>query len=409
MSEQQELNKHCIDRGTLLALRDAELSGEEISQVEQHLASCESCIEVKREIDEDGQDIYSLLATLRLVEAEIPKTATSLAIFSARLNAGGQKTQVAEKYTRKAVRKPLPRWRVAAALLAAAALILVAFSGAGLSRFLDLFQVQKFQPVTVDPQSLRYELSNTLYNFGTLQMQSDQVKNTNNLTRDQLQKLISFPLKDPQTLPPGTGAVKKYALIQGGAATFTFSAETTRAYLDQHGLSKLTIPASLDGKVFQLQIAPGAIISYFKQCTQSSSQAQASEANAGKETTKQKMECSGGDSFSIMELPSPVLQGVGQVSLQDLRSFLLSIPSLSQSSHDLLQAMDPEKGIIPVPIPQNQASAQNVTVNGAQGLFLTASEVNAGGLLWQKDGLVYLIIAATNDQGQLLKSAGSLG
>ena len=84
--------------------------------------------------------------------------------------------------------------------------------------------------------------------------------------------------------------------------------------------------------------------------------------------------------------------------------FILSLPKLSPELHELLEHVDPKSGIVPVPIPP-QVNAQQVTINGAPGLLASANQGQI--LVWQADGVVYLIGTAVQDSTQLLAAAHS--
>ena len=100
--------------------------------------------------------------------------------------------------------------------------------------------------------------------------------------------------------------------------------------------------------------------------------------------------CSGGKPFYIAEVPSPVLRATGKASLEDLRSFILSLPKLSPSVRLLLQDVNLSTGVVPLPIPA-QVQAEKVTTHGVQGVLMVDSSLSLGAILWQRDGIIYLV------------------
>jgi len=180
----------------------------------------------------------------------------------------------------------------------------------------------------------------------------------------------------------------RFSLINSASGTFTFNAAKARAYLAQTGQNSISIPAQLAGATFTITLTPGVIINYGNQC-------------------QAENQCSGGKQFYIGEIPSPVIQATGKASLKDLRDFALSLPKLSSGVRLLLQDVDLNSGVVPLPIPP-QVQAKQVTIHGVQGVLMTDSSLSVGAIIWQTHGIIYGIGGATSDSAQLLDSANSL-
>jgi hypothetical protein len=309
---------------------------------------------------------------------------------------------------REDISEPLPRgqkrlfprnkrrfaWLTAAVAAILIALLLLPDASVLANEFLALFRVQHFQPVTVDPQSLGSELVSELQNFTDVKAPS-YGNHQSNLTRAQLQKSIHFPLLLPSSLPSGVGQVMEFDLISGGKAIVTFDAAKARAYLARTAQSSVTIAPQLDGATFSITISPGAVVNYFNSCQPSSP------------SEKTSQQCSGGKTFFVVEIPSPVVQATGKASLKDLRDFLLSLPKQSSQMRNLLQQIDLNTGTVPLPIPSG-VNAQQVTTHGTSGILLADNSMSLALVLWQTQGIVYVVAAATNNSSQLLDTANSL-
>jgi len=100
------------------------------------------------------------------------------------------------------------------------------------------------------------------------------------------------------------------------------------------------------------------------------------------------------------------VQATGKASLKDLRDFLLSLPRLAPELHSMLQQLDLEKGIVPLPVPR-EVAAQQITVHGAPGVVLVDTSLKVGGLIWQEHGIIYLIASVTTSSLDLLDTANS--
>ena len=101
------------------------------------------------------------------------------------------------------------------------------------------------------------------------------------------------------------------------------------------------------------------------------------------------------------------MQATGKASLKDLRDFLLSLPKQSSQMRNLLQQIDLNTGTVPLPIPSG-VNAQQVTTHGTSGILLADNSMSLALVLWQTQGIIYVVAAATNNSTQLLDTANSL-
>ena len=62
---------------------------------------------------------------------------------------------------------------------------------------------------------------------------------------------------------------------------------------------------------------------------------------------------------------------------------------------------------LPIPIPIGQAAAKNVSVHGVSGLFVGDSTGLGSAVLWQQNGLVY-VVGGTLTEAEVLAVANSL-
>ena len=399
MKELQQPADNCLDAGLLVSLRDGELTADETAQAIAHLAVCPDCAADERNLNNNSREVYALLTTLGPLSSELPEPRAAFSAMQARLNPVSPREDISEVLP-KGQKRLFPRnkrryaWLTAAVAAVLIALLLLPDASVLANEFLALFRVEHFQPVTVDPQTLGKELVSELQNFSDVQL-PPQGNNQSNLTQVQAQKLIHFPLLLPSSLPSGVGHVKQFNLISGGRAVFTFDAAKARAYLARTGQSSVTIPPQLDGSAFSITVNPGVMVNYFNSCQPSSS------------SEKTSLQCSGGKTFSVVEIPSPVVQATGKASLKDLRDFLLSLPKQSSQMRNLLQQIDLNTGTVPLPIPSG-VNAQQVTTHGTSGILLADNSMSLALVLWQTQGIVYVVAAATNNSTQLLDTANSL-
>ncbi len=369
----QQNNNSCLDRGLLVSLRDGELTSEETEKALAHLALCPDCAADARGVYTASLEVYNLLTVLGPSLHEIPETKLALSAVQARLdvqNRGEEShatvpSSAQSKIRFFQVRKPQHpgRWWIAVVAAALIALIVLPNAGALANQFLALFSVQQFQPVSIDPQTFRNGIGEDLQSFGDVNINSGNLDGIQNPTQAQVEQYLNFKLLLPGHLPPGIGHAMQFSLINSENGTFTFNAAKARAYLAQTGQSSVSIPSQLNGATFTITLSPGVIINYGNKC-------------------QGQDQCSGGD-------------------------FALSLPKLSSGARLLLQDVNLNNGVVPLPIPP-QIQAQQVTTHGTQGVLMTDSSLSLGVIVWQTHGIIYGIGGAISNSSQLLNSANSL-
>ncbi len=394
----QQNNNSCLDRGLLVSLRDGELTSEETEKALAHLALCPDCAADARGVYTASLEVYNLLTVLDPSLHEIPETKLALSAVQARLdvqNRGEESHATVPSSAQSKIRffqarKPQHpgRWWIAVVAAALIALIVLPNAGALANQFLALFSVQQFQPVSIDPQTFRNGIGEDLQSFGDVNINSSTLDGIQNPTQAQVEQYLNFKLLLPGHLPPGVGHAMQFSLINSENGTFTFNAAKARAYLAQTGQSSVSIPSQLNGATFTITLSPGVIINYGNKC-------------------QGQDQCSGGKQFYVGEIPSPVIQATGKASLKDLRDFALSLPKLSSGARLLLQDVNLNNGVVPLPIPP-QIQAQQVTTHGTQGVLMTDSSLSLGVIVWQTHGIIYGIGGAISNSSQLLDSANSL-
>ncbi len=407
----QKYSDSCLDRGLLVSLRDGELTPEETEQAQAHLALCPDCAADERSMRSASQEVYDLLTILGPSPHEIPETKLALSALQARLDVQNRPEEshaavlslAHSKIPLLQARKPRHkrRWLVAAVAAALVALLVLPNAGALANQFLALFSVQQFQPVSVDPQTFRNGIGEDLQSFGDVSINSGNLDSIQHPTQAQVEQSLNFQLLLPGHLPPGVGHAVQFTLINSANGTFTFNAAKARAYLVQSGQSSVSIPPQLDGATFTITLSPGVIINYGNQCQRQDQSTSGSSSNIA------ALGCSGGKSFYVGEIPSPVIQATGKASLEDLLSFVLSLPKLSPGERLLLQDVNLNSGVVPLPIPP-QIQAQQVRIHGAQGVLMTDPSLSMGAVIWQTHGIIYVAAGATSDSAQLLATVNSL-
>ncbi len=285
-------------------------------------------------------------------------------------------------------------WMIVAVAAVLVVLLILPGGGALANQILALFRVQQFQPVQVTKQDLQTLSSRpipSLEDLGTVQIQPNSLQTHTNLTAKQAAQMVNFPILLPHYLPRGIPNTPDFGVIDGGHATFTFSASKAHTYFVKNGYGNVNIPANLDSATFDLTTTAGVVIAY------------------GNQVDTQ---------FLLVEVPSPLVRATGQASLQELRDFVLSLPGLPAPLVTQLRQIDLNSGIVPLPIPSG-VDSQSITVHGTSGLLLTSNvsttieqikKFPAGSaVVWQTHGIIYALGGTISNTNQLVTSANSLG
>jgi hypothetical protein len=173
----------------------------------------------------------------------------------------------------------------------------------------------------------------------------------------------------------------QYGAMTKTTATFVFDASLARASAAAIGRTAPPMPAKLDGSTLVLSGGPALVITY------------GGESSAN-----------GGLFIGVAKAPTVSSDGA---SVAEIQAYLLSQPSVSPALAAQIRAIGDPASTLPVPIPVGQAQARNVSVHGTTGLFVGDSTGLGSGVIWQQNGLVY-VVGGTLTEAEVLAVANSL-
>jgi hypothetical protein len=228
------------------------------------------------------------------------------------------------------------------------------------SALVVFFRGQTIQPVATDYAHLQngYRTLEELEKLGSLQGRlPTQLSSVSSVTAAGL--MAGFTAAQPGTLPNGMPrtptAVKALAPSQ---VTLTLSAVTANAYFASIGSSQ-TLPAALDGEQLIVNF-PGLVLLEY------------AGATSGKLYVGQAGQVS--------------VQVAGNATVDELRSYLLTLPGLSRDTAAALQGISNWQTTIPLGIPTDRAGWNAITVGGHLGGPGVALNDNTGigsAVVWQ--------------------------
>ncbi|HEX6061169.1 MAG TPA: hypothetical protein VF001_03800 [Candidatus Limnocylindria bacterium] len=262
-------------------------------------------------------------------------------------------------------------------LAAAAAVVIVATTLAmtGVAdSILQIFEAKQFAAVTVTTTDL--QTLGELSQFGTLTWSAKpnphEVATLAAATAETGLPAVSV------TVPASVSTAVHYGVVPRTTATFVFNASLASASAAAIGRTAPPMPAKLDGSTLLFTGGPALLVTY------------------GTEN--------GGLFVGVAMAPTAASDGA---SVSEIQAYLLSQPSVSPALAAQIRAIGDPATTLPIPIPVGQAAAKNVSVHGVTGLFIGDSTGLGSGVLWQQNGLVY-VVGGTLTEAQTIAVANSL-
>jgi hypothetical protein len=265
-------------------------------------------------------------------------------------------------------------------LAAAAGIVIVAttltMTGVADS-ILQIFEAKQFAAVTVtttDMQTLQQ-----LSQFGTLtwsaQPSPHQVASLAAASAETGLPAITV------TVPASVSGTAQYGALARTTATFVFDASLAKASAAAIGRTAPPMPAKLDGSTLVFTGGPALMVTY----------------GTGAQGT---------GSLVVGVAKAPTVGSDG-ASVSEIQAYLLAQPSVSPALAAQIRAISDPSTTLPVPIPVGELQAKTVRVHGTSGLFIGDSTGLGSGVLWQQNGLVY-VVGGTLTEAEILAVANSL-
>jgi hypothetical protein len=298
----------------------------------------------------------------------------------------------------------LARWRVAGAGLAAAA-ALTFFVGTPVGRtaaseFLAQFRSQRFAVVTIDSKGQGNPFAD-LEKVGTIQGQptSGEAKPVASVAEASHQVGFAVKQPDPAALPADVNPQPQISVMPASRVRFTINRAKALAYFRSIGHPEIDVPANLDGASLVVDVPAAALLQY----EPANGQLQPHQAN-GKPAANTVR---GGMGLVIGQAGLVTASAEGSASLDEIRNFLLGMPSLSPQTARQLRAISDWRNTLPIPVPVDLINWQNATIAGNQGVLLADRSGLGSVALYQQGGHVYGV-AGSLDANGIQRVAASL-
>lgn len=402
-----------LSEGTLRRLED---EPEAVAWEERaHLAACGHCQAVQRRVREDA----SVAAALFAAPPRAVASATAFWQVQQRLAGEDERRQlgwnermiVMVRNGRNRLVKPLAG--VAAAVAVAGGLFLTPAGAWASANILPIFEPTHVTAVAIDPNDLRTLPS--LGEYGTIQ-QPQKMQTRSFTDGAAAAQAAQLPLLQPATLPAGVPSQVRYEVVPSETGSFTFSAAKAKAAAAAQGKQAPAMPADLDGTTLRVTTGNALLAVYgadhLKAAGEAAKQQAQKSGGEGDAATRSRdltaLAQSAGPMLIIGEMKAPrIATSNPAVSAATLEQYILDQPGVSPQLAQALRALGDPKYVLPIPVPVNSAAWENVTVQGVSGLAIADNTGIGGGIIWEKNGVIYGV-AGTLTKSQLLAAANSL-
>ena len=254
--------------------------------------------------------------------------------------------------------------------------------------FLDLFRIQRFAAVSIDPARLQQleQLKDSKIDFQALLSRNIQVLKEPGKPKivddpRAAEQMAGIPVRLPNSLPNGITQAE-IRVQDGGSVRFIADTAKLQELLDLLGIMDVQAPQQLNGTTVTVNTPP-VVSALF---------------------TKGKTE------IMLMQSRSPEITLPQGVYLPQIVEIFLRIAGLSpDEAQKFAYSIDWHSTLL-VPVPADAASFHEVDVRGNTGLLIEADNrrgPNPSVLLWSEDGIVYALSGGIRSF-ELLEMANSL-
>lgn len=355
------------------------------ARVAQHLGRCPDC-----RISADSWHAIAEAATRDAAELRPPpylldRVFATIERDEALVQPWQMRIMAMLRSNRRQLIRPLVGVAAAAAIAGA---IVATPVGSAAQGFLTVFTPKQIAVVPVTQSELR-TLPN-LRDYGTIV----QPAHVRPITVDSLTAAdarAGFSVVTPASLPDGVGA-PSYAVMPSESGSFTFSAAKARETAARKGQTLPAMPANIDGSSIQITTGTAVVATY--------------PSTKGTTTVKTGGKTEEMPALVVGQMAAPTIQSTG-VSARELEQYLLAQPGISPNLAQAIRDIGDPSSTLPIPIPVNKAASHPVQVQGVTGLSLADSTGIGGGIIWEKNGMIYGV-AGTYPESELLTIANSL-
>lgn len=376
-----ERQRHCPPDGELRALVDGGF--EAALSTRLHVESCARCAGRIAELDESSARAAGLLSQLS------PGAPGNVLIDVRTLHRAAERRGIALSeggsfmtgvWNRRLVRSAT----AGAALVAVMALLLLSPMRSVASDVLNSFRVERFAAITIDadqfaefntemllrfagsdPEAL-FESMEGLFTYESTFNLDDMMANVTELDSAEEAEAAFGPFAEPDAVPEGFSATPTYYVSEPGTVDVSFDTAALQTLVDELELPIYSLPDAAQHPTIDLTAdIPTALVIEYEGATED-------------------------EHLIVAQMTSPTLTTPDYLNMDQLREDILRLPGLPPDFVAQLRAIDDWQSTLIVPVP-NGYSSDDVTIDGEPGLLLTADEGDESVVLFEKNGMLYIV------------------
>ena len=313
--------------------------------------------------DEHLKDVLDTLSTLAPTMADSPRPASqALARLQNELESPAH-GEILWRWTQMFRQKAV----LVTMLMLVVFVVALSFPGvrAAASDFLGLFRVQKFAAISISPEQLALleEIAESGLFPGEIEMIAPPGEPQLAGSLAEAESVLNWKVRTPDQL----GEPDMVYTMEGGSGRLIVDVDNARAILEIAGADSSLIPDSLDGAPVNVTVYSGVSQNW----------------NEG---------------IVLVQAPSPLVEYPDDVDASALGEALLQALGMDDvAAAQLADSIDWTTTLL-LPIPENVASFNEVSIDGEIGLALSSLGGNNAGILWQHDGSVYALSGSNIDE-----------
>lgn len=361
-----------LDEGKLRAYLDNELPGHEREQVEAALAASAETREALAGLRQEVARTGRYLAALEPTAASASTAGPALARLRAGLsNNAATSGKIEERIKAMFTSSFLKRHQAAVTMAVMLAAVAIAFSFAPVrvlaGDFLKIFRVQdvKFVPVDVGRLESNEELMALLEQVSPeIDVVVDGGPPQEVASLAEAAALVDFDVVEITSVPPDAGALNRVVVENRSVSQVHVDVDLAKAVFEAGGV-EVDLPDSL--RDTPIVVTRPTMV-------------------------RQQWGTEHEPTLAFTQMRSPEIEYPDDVNLDELGVAGLQLLGMSEAEARAFGATIDWTNTLVLPVPKDKGiEVAEVSVNGAQGFLFRAEEDDESALMWQRDGLTYLL------------------
>ena len=412
MDLRRKNTRSCLSDGTLRSAVDNGV--DRLPEVALHLQECAHCRQRLEQITDTATYVDGKLASLINNDVDEDSEAARLKLRRRIAQTGMSDSQnLGDSFMSTMWKYRAARGAVA---LLAIMLLTTAFVATPMRSladdFLNRFEVEKFEAVTVQPDQFgEFQtdllmrgitadvevLMSAFESLAEIETTFDKEELENNVVKlddvDAARDAFGA-FKLPADLPEGYDGTPELMMSNGGSVTAVLDTQSVTTIIDELNLPIDSIPDPAEMPTMEFQVTvPATLVSRYSAGTDGH--------------------------LAVIQMESPTLLTPEGLDMDALRDDVLSLPGLPEDFVSQVRAIDDWQSTLVIPVPEG-AETRDITVDDQPGLLIEAGEFDgsqwgidfefqgdASVAMWNEDGVLY-IVAGTMSGDDLLDVANSL-